>query len=94
VRSKVDESGFVKDDASRKLSDIRRDQKRLSNEIQDKLQREMDRTNDLSPTGWCKKRKSLRHSCKEFQCTTSERHRFGLVWLGSDAYVEPSPWWT
>jgi len=43
VRSKVDESGFVKDDASRKLSDIRRDQKRLSNEIQDKLQREMDR---------------------------------------------------
>jgi len=31
-----------------------------------------------------KKRKSLRHSCKEFQCTTSERHRFGLVWLGSD----------
>jgi len=90
VRSKVDESGFVKDDASRKLSDIRRDQKRLSNEIQDKLQREMDRYQRFISDRLVVKRGN-RYAIPVKSSNVPQVKGIVLDWSGSGqtAYVEP-----
>jgi len=90
VRSKVDESGFVKDDASRKLSDIRRDQKRLSNEIQDKLQKEMDRYQRFISDRLVVKRGN-RYAIPVKSSNVPQVKGIVLDWSGSGqtAYVEP-----
>ncbi|WP_018962932.1 endonuclease MutS2 [Coprothermobacter platensis] len=90
VRAKVDESGYVRDDASRKLSDIRRDQKRVQSEIQEKLQKEMDRYQRFLSDRLVVKRGN-RYAIPVKNSNVSSVRGIVLDWSGSGqtAYVEP-----
>ncbi|NPV88533.1 endonuclease MutS2 [Coprothermobacteraceae bacterium] len=90
ARDKVDESGFVKDNASQRLFQIREEQKRVSSLITDKLQHELDRYQKFVADRLVLKRGN-RYTIPVRSSAVSNVKGIVLDWSGSGqtAYIEP-----